>query len=292
MAEGIIIKALSGFYYVADGEKLISCRAKGRFRHVSTSPLVGDHVTYSTVSDSSGVIEAIATRRNSFIRPAVANIDCMVFVASAAKPVTDPFLIDRVSVIADRASCETIVCINKCDLRDPEELSGIYTKCGFPTVCTSALTGEGVDNLRALMRGKVCALAGDSGIGKSSLINKLVPGLTLGTGEISDKLGRGRHTTRHVEFFPLDGETFVADTPGFASFEVQMVDNIEPEELQYHFRDFVPYLGSCRFDDCRHLAEPGCAILAAVASGELPRSRHESYKKLYEVLKVQSKTYR
>ena len=132
----------------------------------------------------------------------------------------------------------------------------------------------------------------DSGIGKSSLINKLVPGLSLGTGEVSDKLGRGRHTTRHVEFFPLDGETFVADTPGFASFEVQMVDNIEPEELQYHFRDFVSYLGSCRFDDCRHLSEPGCAVLAAVDSGELPRSRHESYKKLYEVLKAQSKTYR
>ena len=292
MAEGIIIKALSGFYYVSDGAKLISCRAKGRFRHVSTSPLVGDHVTYSVTSDSSGVIESIAPRRNSFIRPAVANIDCMIFVASVAKPVTDPYLIDRVSVIADRASCETIVCINKCDLRDPEELSGIYTKCGFSTVCTSALTGEGVENLRTLMQGKVCALAGDSGIGKSSLINKLLPGLSLGTGEISDKLGRGRHTTRHVEFFPLDEETYVADTPGFASFEVQMVDSIEPEDLQYHFRDFTPYLGSCRFDDCRHLAEPGCAVLAAVASGELPPSRHESYKKLYEVLKTQSKIYR
>ena len=128
MAEGIIIKALSGFYYVSDGEKVVSCRAKGRFRHVSTSPLVGDHVSFVPVTDSTGVIEAIAPRRNSFIRPAVANIDCLVFVASAAKPVTDPYLIDRVSVIADRASCETVVCINKCDLSDPEELSGIYKR--------------------------------------------------------------------------------------------------------------------------------------------------------------------
>ncbi len=292
MADGIIVKAMSGFYYVSNGTKLVSCRAKGRFRHLSTSPLVGDYVSYTPISDFTGVIDAIAPRRNSFIRPAVANIDSIVFVASAAKPVTDPYLIDRVSVIADRASCETIVCINKCDVSDPEELSAIYKKSGFPTVCTSARTGDGVEKLHMLIQGKVCALVGDSGIGKSSLINKLVPGLCLGTGEISDKLGRGKHTTRHVEFFPLDEETYVADTPGFASFEVQMVDSIEPDNLQYHFRDFEPYLGSCRFDDCMHLTEPGCAVLDAVIMGELPHSRHESYKKLYELLKTQSKSYR
>lgn len=292
MAEGIIIKALSGFYYVSDGSEVVSCRAKGRFRHVSTSPLVGDRVAYTPMPDSSGVIERILPRRNSFVRPAVANIDCLVFVASAARPVTDPFLIDRISVIADHASCETIVCINKCDISDPGPLSAVYSGAGFPTVCTSAVTGEGVDGLYDLIRGKVCALAGDSGIGKSSLLNSLSPHLSLGTGEISDKLGRGRHTTRHVEFFPLEDQTFVADTPGFASFEVRMVDKIEPEQLQVHFRDFEPYLGSCRFDDCRHIAEPGCAVLAAVAAGEIAPSRHESYKKLYDILKAQSRVYR
>lgn len=291
MAEGIIMKALSGFYYVSDGDTIVSCRAKGRFRFDSTSPLAGDHVVYTRISESEGVVDAILPRRNSFIRPAVANLDALVFVASAAKPVTDPYLIDRVSVIADRASCETIVCINKCDLRDPEELSAIYRKCGFPTVCTSAATGEGVDQLRRLMQGKVCALAGDSGIGKSSLLNCLIPGLTLETGGISEKLGRGRHTTRHIQFYPLDGETFLADTPGFASFEVQMVDQIEPEQLQYHFREFLPFLGGCRFDDCRHLAEPGCSVTEAVRRGEIPVTRHESYKRLYDLVKTQSRTY-
>ena len=291
MAEGIIIKALSGFYYVADGGEIISCRAKGRFRLDSTSPLVGDHVAFTRNSESAGVVDAILPRKNAFIRPAVANIDALVFVASAAKPVTDPYLIDRVSVIADRASCETIVCINKCDLRDPEELSTIYQKCGFPTVCTSAVTGEGVDQLRRLMQGKVCAFAGDSGIGKSSLLNCLIPGLALETTEISEKLGRGRHTTRHIEFYPLDEETFLADTPGFASFEVQMVDHIEPEELQFHFREFAPFLGGCRFDDCRHLSEPECAVREAVQKGEIPFTRHESYKRLYDLIKTQSRTY-
>ena len=291
MAEGIIIKALSGFYYVSDGRETVSCRAKGRFRLDSTSPLVGDHVTYTRVSESAGVVDAILPRKNSFIRPAVANIDALVFVASAAKPVTDPYLIDRVSVIADRASCETIVCINKCDLRDPEDLSAIYRKCGFPTVCTSAATGEGVDQLRTLMKGKVCVFAGDSGIGKSSLLNCLIPGLSLETSEISEKLGRGRHTTRHIAFYPLDEETFLADTPGFASFEVQMVDHIEPEELPFHFREFAPYLGACRFDDCRHLAEPGCAVTEAVRTGEIPTTRLESYKRLYDLIRTQSRTY-
>lgn len=289
MAEGIILKALSGFYYVSDGTKVISCRAKGRFRHDLTSPLVGDHVSYTPVSDSSGIIDSVAPRRNAFIRPAVANIDCMVFVASAAKPITDPYLIDRVTVIADHANCETVVCVNKCDLGDPEELSEIYLRCGFPTVCTSAETGEGIDRLRAMLQGKICAMTGNSGIGKSSILNRMVPGLSLETAEISEKLGRGKHTTRHVELFALDEHTFVADTPGFASFEVQMVDSIEPEQLQFHFQEFAPYLGSCRFDDCRHLSEPGCAILESVHSGVLPPTRHESYRKLYDLLKGQKK---
>ena len=289
MGEGTIIKALCGFYTVADGSRRITCKAKGRFRHVSTSPLVGDHVTYSLQPDATGTIDAIAPRKNSFIRPAVANIDAMVYIAGAAKPVTDPFLIDRFSVIARHADCEMIVCLNKCDLVSADELFAIYSRSGFPTVCTSAATGEGIETLRSMIQGKICAFAGNSGIGKSSILNCLVPDLALKTDEISEKLGRGKHTTRHVEFFPLDDTTFVADTPGFASFEVQMVDDIEAEQLQFCFPDFEPYFGSCRFQDCRHLNEPDCAISSAVRTGALAPTRYESYKRLYDLIKTQSR---
>lgn len=285
MATGVIAKALSGFYYIHDAGKTVSCRAKGRFRHDGMSPLVGDRVEYSLVSETEGVLERILPRKNSFIRPAVANIDAMVFVACGAKPVTDPFLIDRVAVIADNVGCEMIVCINKCDLNPANELYQIYRSCGFQTVRTSALTGEGIEDLRAAIRGKICAFTSNSGAGKSSLLNALKPDLCLETGEISDKLGRGKHTTRHVEFFPLDDSTLAADTPGFASFEVEMVDNIEPEQLQNRFMEFTPYLDGCRFTDCRHLNEPDCAVLQAVAEGKIPGSRHESYAKLYGIIK-------
>lgn len=285
MNEGIIIKALSGFYYVEDGGRTVSCRAKGRFRHDGMSPLVGDRVTYLPAGNGTGTVETILPRKNSFIRPAVANVDALVFVACASRPVTDPFLIDRVSVIAEKAGCELIVCLNKTDEDSAEELCGTYLSAGFTVVRTSAESGEGIEELRAAIRGKICAFTGNSGAGKSSLINRLVPGADIETAVISDALGRGKHTTRHVEFYPVDGETLVADTPGFASFEIEMVEQISAEELPELFREFSVCEEACRFDDCRHISEPGCAIKAAVEAGRIPASRYSSYVRLYEIVK-------
>ena len=286
MSEGLIRKALSGFYYVDDGRQTTPCRARGRHRHAGLTPLVGDRVRFTPLEDGSGALDEILPRKNEFYRPAVANIDLLVVVASQAIPVTDPFLIDRVAAIARSRGCETLVCINKCDLEPGEDLVRIYERAGFPTVRVSARTGEGLDALRRLLAGKVCAFTGNSGVGKSSLLNALEAEFDLPTGEVSEKLGRGRHTTRHVELFRLSCGALAADTPGFSSFDVDKMELARKEELQYAFREFAPYLGQCRFPDCAHVKEKGCAVLAAVEAGEIPRSRHRSYVRLYEQAKA------
>lgn len=284
MVEGVILKALSGFYYVFSEGRVYTCKARGNFRKSRMSPLVGDAVEISETENGCGVIEKIRERKNSFIRPAVANIDLMLFVAAGAKPVTDPFLIDRVAVIAENAGCSFAVCINKKDLSSADELYSAYLQVGIPVVRTSAETGEGCEELKKLLKGKRCALTGNSGVGKSSIINMLIPGAGIETDEISEHLGRGKHTTRHVEFYSLDNDTFIADTPGFASFDVEMVDNIAAEDLQFDFPEFAKTEEICRFSDCRHLSEPGCAVRAAVEEGKIPLSRYESYKKLYDIV--------
>lgn len=290
MADGIISKALSGFYYVSCTDGLLECKARGRFRLDGTSPLVGDRVRCSRDQNGKGRIDAVEPRRNWFIRPAVANIDAMVFVAANTNPVTDPFLVDRVSVIAAEAGCQLILCINKADVDPGEELYNTFTAAGFPVVRTSAETGQGMEALRTLIDGKICAFTGNSGVGKSSILNRLLPGAAIPTGAVSEKLGRGKHTTRHVELYALGGDTFVADTPGFASFDVEMMTPIPKEQLQYDFIDFAPYLGRCRFNDCAHLKEPGCAVTQALTQGELMPSRYRSYVRLYE-LSAQHKSW-
>lgn len=288
MVEGRIIKALSGFYYVRTPDGVLECRARGKFRLDGTSPLVGDRVLCSTDDCGKGRIDRMLERKNWFIRPAVANIDALVFVASGANPVTDPFLIDRVSVIAAESGCELIVCVNKTDLASADELYEVCRMAGFPVVRTSAATGEGVERLAGLLRGKTSAFTGNSGVGKSSLLNCLLPGLQVETAEVSEKLGRGRHTTRHVELYRLEEESFIADTPGFASFEIEMMKAIAKEELAGDFVDFQPYLGRCRFRDCAHLKEPGCAVTEAVARGDIHPSRYRSYARLYELCAQQN----
>ena len=285
MTQGVIIRSLSGFYTVSAEGRQIMCKARGRFRHDGTTPLVGDRVSLAFDEKGNARVDEILPLRNRYIRPAVANIDQLVMFASAVNPVTDPFLIDRVCAIAELSDCEPILCINKYDLDRAEELRAIYENAGFQVVCTSAETGEGVAQLRDLIAGKVNAFTGNSGVGKSSILNRLCPELSLQTGAVSDKLGRGRHTTRHVELFDLGDETFVADTPGFASFEVDLIEPIRCEDLQYAFREFRPYLGGCRFQDCAHLKEPDCSILQAVQSGEIAPERHRSYARLYETAK-------
>ena len=290
MTEGRIVKALSGFYYVQTGQERIACKARGRFRLDGTSPLVGDRVLCSREKDGSGRIDRVLERRNWFVRPAVANIDALIFIAANVNPVTDPFLIDRVSVIAAEAECELIVCVNKTDLDAGAQLEEIYRRAGFAVVCTSAETGAGVEQLRQLLQGKVSAFTGNSGVGKSSLLNRLLPGAALPTAEVSEKLGRGKHTTRHVELFPLGAESYVADTPGFASFELEMMKPIAKEQLQRDFPEFRPYLDGCRFLDCSHRREPDCAVRAALEAGEIGESRYRSYLRLYE-LSAQHKSW-
>ena len=290
MADGVISKALSGFYYVSYEGGLLECKARGRFRLDGTSPLVGDRVQCSLDQHGKGRIDKVEPRRNWFIRPAVANIDAMVFVAANTNPVTDPFLVDRVSVIAADADCQLILCINKADIDPGDQLYSTFTAAGFPVVRTSAETGQGMEELRAAIDGKICAFTGNSGVGKSSILNKLLPGAAITTGESSEKLGRGKHTTRHVELYSLGGGTYVADTPGFASFDVEMMNPIPKEQLQYDFIDFEPYLGRCRFNDCAHLKEPGCAVTQALDQGKLMPSRYRSYVRLYE-LSAQHKSW-
>lgn len=284
--EGIILKALSGFYYVDGGDgALTACRGRGKFRHQKLIPLVGDRVRFTPLGEGAGILDEILPRKNQFQRPAVANIDQLVVIASGAVPVTDPFLIDRVVSIAEGRDCEPVICINKCDLDAAEELYQTYRKAGFLTLRVSAETGEGIPELAAAIAGKVSAFTGNSGVGKSSILNALEPEFRLQVGEVSDKLGRGRHTTRHVELFRLSSGAIVADTPGFSSFDTEGMELRRPEELQYTFREFAPYLDQCRFTGCAHVKEKGCAVLAAVKTGAIAPSRHASYVRLYEQAK-------
>ena len=259
MIEGIIIKALSGFFYVQTADGIVACKARGKFRLDGTSPLVGDRVHLSTDKEGSGRIDAVCERKNFFIRPAVANVDALVFVAANVNPVTDPFLIDRVAVIAHEACCELIVCVNKIDLDAGDDLYAIYSAAGFPVIRTSAETGEGTVELLKAMQGKVCAFTGNSGVGKSSILNVLLPDADIPRG------------------------TFVADTPGFASFEIQMMQAITKEQLQFDFPEFSPYIGQCRFLDCAHIKEPDCAVRKALAEGKIGKTRYDSYVRLYDL---------
>ena len=278
---GRILRSLSGFYDVQTPAGVISCRARGILRREGSSPLTGDMVEI-TVERGKGMVERILPRKNSFIRPAVANIDALVVFASNVNPVTEPFLIDRVAAIAGDQEVPIYLCVNKCDLDPALDLVRIYEHAGFPVIRASAETGEGVEELRSLIRGKLTAFTGNSGVGKSSMLNQLCPELALPTGEVSEKLGRGRHTTRQVELYRLDADTLVADTPGFSSFDTDQMETIVKENLQYAFPDFGPYIGSCQFHDCSHRAEPGCAVTAAVQSGGIEKTRYESYLRLYE----------
>ncbi len=281
--EGTIIKALSGFYYVSCDEQVYECKARGKFRLDGTSPLVGDKVSFVIDANGKGFIDKVFDRKNSFIRPAVANIDALVFVAANTNPITDPFLIDRVSVIAEEADCDLIVCINKTDIDPADELYAIYTGAGFETLRTSAATGEGIPELKAALKGKICAFTGNSGVGKSSILNSIVPEFNIEVAAVSSKLGRGKHTTRHVELYDIGDDTFIADTPGFASFDIEMMQTIDKQELQHDFRDFKNYIGNCRFNDCAHLKEPGCAVTEALQNGKIMSSRYQSYRRLYEL---------
>lgn len=278
---GRIVRSLSGFYDVQTEDGTVTCRGRGALRRAGDSPLTGDTVQIS-VEKGKGMVERILPRKNRFVRPAVANVDGLVIFAANVNPVTEPFLIDRVAAIAGDQEVPVYICINKCDLDPAVDLARIYKHAGFPVICASAETGEGVEELRALLAGRLTAFTGNTGVGKSSMLNALCPSLGLATGEVSEKLGRGRHTTRHVELYCLGDDTFVADTPGFSSFDTEQMDVLLKENLQYTFPDFAPFLGACQFHDCSHRREPGCRVRQAVESGQIEPTRYDSYLRLYE----------
>ena len=278
---GRIIRSLSGFYDVQTTGGVISCRGRGHLRRGAETPLTGDMVEI-TVERGKGMVERILPRKNCFVRPAVANVDILVVFAANVNPVTEPFLIDRVAAIAGDQGVEVVICVNKCDLDPGMDLAKIYRNAGLAVVQTSAETGEGIEQLRALLKGKLAAFTGNSGVGKSSVLNRLCPDLALATGEVSEKLGRGRHTTRHVELYKLEEDTYVADTPGFSSFDTDQMEVILKENLQFAFPDFSAHIGQCQFRDCTHRKEPGCAVRAALDAGELEPTRYDSYLRLYE----------
>ena len=288
MAEGMILKALSGFYYVDDGTQLFACRGRGKFRHEKVTPLVGDRVLFTPLEHGSGSLDGILPRKNEFQRPAVANVDQLVIIVSQAVPATDPFLIDRVISIAERRGCDSVICVNKWDLVPGEDLYQIYTSAGFTTLKVSAETGEGIEELRQVISGKVSAFTGNSGVGKSSILNALEPGIALQTGEISEKLGRGRHTTRHVELYRLSGGALVADTPGFSSFDTDRMELCRKGELEGCKK--APYghcITVCTGARCgsEGSAEVFEAVLKAVEAGAIQPSRHASYIRLYDQAK-------
>ena len=285
MSRGRIEKALSGFYYVNTGGETLQCRARGKFRREGLSPLVGDWVQVRELGNGEGFVEAVEARRNQFARPAAANIDQLVILASAAIPVTEPYLIDRIASIAALKGCQVLLCLNKCDLESADELYDIYSRSAIPVLRVSAVTGQGLDALREAIRGKLSAVTGNSGVGKSSVLNALLPSLALPVGEVSKALGRGRHTTRHVELFSLGEDTYIIDTPGFSSFDTAEMDLALKQHLPDTFPEFAPYVGDCRFTGCTHTKEKGCRVLQAVKDGLIPASRHRSYVRLYDELK-------
>lgn len=285
MVRGRIQKALSGFYYVETEEGTLRCRARGKFRKDGLTPLVGDWVSVQELSPDEGFLASVEPRKNAFSRPAAANIDQLVILASEAVPKTVPFLIDRVASIAVLKGCDVVIVLNKCDLDPAKTLYSIYTAAGFPTVRVSAVTGEGLDALPPLLSGKLSVFTGNSGVGKSSLLNALEPSFQLPVGEISKALNRGRHTTRHVELFHLECGGSVIDTPGFSSFDTAELDLELKQRLPETFVEFRPWLEQCQFTGCSHTCEKGCAVLAAVRDGRIQQSRHNSYCRMYHMLK-------
>lgn len=282
--EGFVRKCIGGFYTVETGEGLYTCRARGRFRKERISPCAGDRVEVVPEANC-GALTAILPRSNYLPRPPVANLDRLFIVASVAEPAANTLLIDKAVAVAELAGIEPVVLVTKSDLAEAGPLVEIYRSAGIPCGAASGRTGEGLELVRDLAAGKVSAFIGNSGAGKSTLLNGAFPGLRLETGEISQKLGRGRHTTRQVEFYPLEGGGYVADTPGFSTFDLERYSLTDRERLIYGFRELAAYAGDCQFTSCAHTGEKGCAVLAAVKAGKASRSRWESYVAMYQEIR-------
>lgn len=280
LSENRILKGIGGFYYVDTAEGLIECKAKGIFRKRGISPLPGDIVRLET-EGGGAVIAEILDRKNYLVRPPLANLDILFIVAATVEPTPNYLVLDKMCAIAVDKKITPVIIATKTDLADASELIETYRKSKVQLIFTNPDTEEGFDEIKALIFGKLCAFTGNSGVGKSTLLGRLVPELQLETAEISKKLGRGRHTTRQVEFYPAF-EGLVADTPGFSSLDMERANLILKDDLQYTFLEFEPYIEKCRFTGCSHRVEKGCAVRKAVEDGEIGRRRYESYLAMYQ----------
>ncbi|MBR0415432.1 MAG: ribosome small subunit-dependent GTPase A [Clostridia bacterium] len=279
-----IVKGIGGFYYVNTAEGIVECKARGSFRNQKLKPYVGDYVTITLNDNAQNTIDTILPRKNALIRPPVANIDTLMIVASMVTPAPNTYVLDKLCAVCELKEIEPVIVFNKTDVKSGDELAEIYSKAGFTALSVSAKTGEGIEKICALLEGKTTVFTGNSGAGKSSILNCIEPNLALQTGEVSEKLGRGRHTTRSCEIFSICGGE-VVDTPGFSSLEVERLHTILKDDLQYCFREFEPYLQQCKYTSCAHIKETDCAVRQAVQEGKIMPSRYESYKMLYEELK-------
>lgn len=282
--QGRIIKGVGGFYYIDTENGIYESKARGIFRKEGITPLVGDMCEIDIVDEKkkTGNITGILPRKSALIRPAAANADQAVMIFAIKKPELSTGLLDRFLMNMEKQELETIIVFSKTDLDDPTELMDIYGNAGYKVLAVSNKTKEGVDELKALLRGKISVLSGPSGVGKSSLINSLLEKEYAETGELSEKIGRGKNTTRHTELISLGEDTYIMDTPGYSSIEVMYND---AEEVSYGFREMKPYLGKCRFTGCSHVAEPDCAVKNAVEVGVISRERYDSYVRIYEAVK-------
>ena len=284
--QGVVIKGIGGNYDVACEGQILRCRASAKIKHQKNLLAAGEYVELR-ITDDGGYITERLPRRNGLIRPAIANIDQLVILCSQAPPVTDPYLIDKVTVVALYQGIQPVILLNKSDLHDSVDLYHAYQKAGFPVLRASAVTGEGVEEVKAMLAGKISAFTGNSAIGKSSILNRIDSRFGLQVGDMSEKIARGRHTTRHVELFQLDNGGFVADTPGFSTFDAVRMEKLTKENLQQYFPEIDRFFAQCRFTDCKHIKEPGCVVREAVEQGEIAKSRYESYCMLYEEVAAQ-----
>ena len=282
--KGIIVKLTGGFYYVDTEGEVLECKARGAFRNKSQSPVVGDLVTVALKSEGYHSIEEIHQRKNFLIRPALSNIDVLVIVVSSVEPVPSTLIIDKLTAAAVSLGISPYIVFSKTDLMGCDELEETYSKAGFEVFSYSKGDEKSVSVIRNALKGKLVAFIGNSGVGKSTLINNLYPNLQLETGEISQKLGRGRHTTRTVELFKVNGG-YIADTPGFSTMDLERYQLWDKQQLMYCFPEFENYLTECKFSSCMHICEKGCAVLEAVNEGIIPKSRHESYVEMYNEVK-------
>ena len=288
MAIGKIVKGIGGFYYVDADDVIYECKARGNFRKQGISPLVGDNVEFSINENdcAENRIEKIIERKNSLVRPPLANLDRLFIISSVTDPRINTLIIDKMVAIAEYKRIEPVIVLTKIDLdSDFDEYVSIYENAGFKVVICDNTTGRGADEIRELLKGKVSAFCGNTGVGKSTLLNNVFPDLELATGETSKKLGRGRHTTRHCELFKVDGG-YIADTPGFSSLDLERCEKIYKEDLPHCFREFEPYTDLCKFNtNCSHVNDKGCSVTEAVDNGKIAKSRHDSYVAMFNEVK-------